>query len=371
VGIKIGSFVYFPELTVDGLATNNVLLSPAKSPDVAAEVGQQSRLVSNWSTHALELRATSLLSFHDDFASEDDRAWAVEGRGRLDVTRQTNFEALASHDFHQESRSDINAPRTGERPNVTTDVGALALNHRFNRLRVQLRGSATEYGYSDTVNGSVVENNSDRNETITEQAIRASWEFKPTFSIFSEVGVNQRAFEVPTFTDGIPRNSDGERVRFGIDFGSTGQVLRGEASLGWGLQTPHDPRLIDIEGLLFDANLAWRATELTSFLLTARTDIYDTTTADSPGVLTHYVGLEARHAFRSYLIATAGLAYTDYDYAAVPQHDRELRATLGTEYYANRDLILFGRYDHIDYNSNVPANAYVADDIRIGVRIRR
>ncbi len=58
--------------------------------DVSAEFLSSARLVSNWSAHALELNARCLTSFHDEFPSEDDAAWNVEARGRIDVTRRTN-----------------------------------------------------------------------------------------------------------------------------------------------------------------------------------------------------------------------------------------------------------------------------------------
>ena len=69
-------------IEIGGLATNNVLSSPEAQSDIAAEIRSTSRLVSNWSVHALEFQATTLSTFYEDFPSEDDKAWSVEGRGR-------------------------------------------------------------------------------------------------------------------------------------------------------------------------------------------------------------------------------------------------------------------------------------------------
>ena len=55
-----------------------------------------------------------------------------------------------------------------------------------------------------------------------------------------------------------------------------------------------------VDGLLIDADLTWRMTALTTLLFTAATDVAETTTADSGGVLERYVrprGL--RHKFTS------------------------------------------------------------------------
>jgi hypothetical protein len=311
------------------------------------------------------------MSFHDDFTSEDDRGWSVDARGRLDLSRRSNLQGLVSREVHQEGRSDIDATTTGERPDVTTDQAQLAFNHRFNRLSIQLRGSLADVDYSATRSGIIVTTNADRDTRTTDGAIRASWEFKPTLSLFSEVGLNTRRYDVAADSDGLFRDSDGERYRAGINFGSTGQTLRGEVSVGYGRQNPDAPELSDISAFLIDANLAWRATELTSLLLTARTELSDTTTAGSAGVAVHQAGVEVRHAFRRYLIATAGLSYTNYDYDSAPIEERELITTVGADYYANRDVILFARYQHIAYESNQSQSDYHADDVRLGVRVRQ
>jgi hypothetical protein len=366
VGIRIGSFVLFPEVEVGGLWTDNVLSSPDARADVAADVRSTTRLVSNWSRHALELRGTTHDTFHDDFPSEDDRAWSAEARGRLDITRRTNLQAIAGHDVSQEERSAIDANQMGERAGITVDRAELALNHRFNRLSVQLRGAVADVTYSDTDGVS----NADRDTLETRQVVRAAWEFKPTLSVFGEQEWNQRdKGGIPA--DGIPRDSEGTRTRVGLDLGSTGAVLRGTVSVGYGRQEPDDRRVAAVDAILLDANLAWRPSEITSFLLTAQSDIYDTTTVDSGGVVAHTVGLEARHALRRYLIASAGLVYTHYGYDATPLTERQWLSFAGLDYYASPGLVLFARYEHLDFNSADLDGDYESDEVRLGVRVRR
>jgi hypothetical protein len=366
IGIRVGSFVFFPEAEIGGLWTDNVLSSPDARSDIAAEIATTSRLVSNWSVHALELRGTTLTSFYDEFPSEDDRAWSVEARGRLDITRRTNFQGLVGHDVSQESRSAIDANLVGERAEVTVDRAELAFNHRFNRLSTQLRGSVADSTYSDTDGAS----NADRDTLETTEAVRASWEFKPTLSVFGEQELNQRDKRAAP-ADGIPRDSTGSRTRLGLDFGSTGAILRGTISVGYGVQDPDDRRLQSVDAFLFDANLAWRPSEITSFLLAARSDIYETTTEDSGGVIAHTVGLEARHALRRYLIASAGLSYTHYDYDSTPVTESELTSFAGLEYYASPELVLFARYQHLNFDPNDLDGDYKSDEVRVGARIRK
>ena len=132
--------------------------SPDGVGDSSLEVRPAARLASNWSRHAVEVRASGDLSFHDRFPSEDDRAYLVEGLGRLDVTSQTNFQGLIAHEVAQESRSAINANTAGTRPNVVVERLRGAFNQRFNRLTMQLRGNIIDTSYSDDlIDGQVVE----------------------------------------------------------------------------------------------------------------------------------------------------------------------------------------------------------------------
>lgn len=371
VGVRIGSFVLFPEAELGSSWYSNVLRSPSAQSDAALDFKPSGRLVSDWHRHALEFRAASTLSFFSDQDSENDRAYQLEARGRVDVTRRTNLQAFVARDYSQESRSAIDANRAGDRASLTNDRVGMTFNHRFNRLSLQLRGTFGDYTYSDVSVGGVVQSNADRNYTSLDGAVRASWEFKPTLTGFVEVGANQRDYSVLAQSDGISRDSKGERYRAGVSFGNTGQILRGEIALGYGTQTPDDTRLRQIDGILLDANLAWRMSELTTLAFNARSDIAETTTVDSGGVFTRSLGVEARHAFRRHLIGTAGLTYSKRDYEGVPIEESEWNADLGAEYFLSREAILFGRYRHTIFETSAPAGDYTSDEFHVGMRVRR
>ncbi len=371
IGIKVGSFVLFPEVELGFNSTSNVLRSPLPRSDLSFDVRPSARLVSNWAVHALEFRTAGTLAWFSEFDSENEQGYLIEARGRLDVTRRTNVQGVVSREVTQESRSAIDASTVGDRTDVTTDRAALTVQHRFNRLSLQMRGTVTDLSFGDVNALGVTQLNDDRNITTTEEAIRATWELKPALSVFAEVAVNQREYERATRSDGIKRDSAGERWRLGLDFGSSSRILRGEISLGYGTQRPDDPRLADVEGILIDSNLAWRITALTSLLFTARSEVSETSTTGSGGVLTRQAGVEARHAIRRQLIGSAGLAYTDQDYAGVDIDENEWRGTIGLEYFLAREAVLFGRYVHTRLESTEPQGSYTSDEIRLGVRLRR
>ncbi len=370
LGVRLGSFVLFSSLETDGDYNSNLFASPVALGDYSLEVRPAARLVSDWSTHAVELRATGDLSFHDKYPTEDNRAYLVEGLGRLDVTRRTNLQGAISQEYAQESRNAINASSIGTRPNVTVDRGRAALNHRFNRLSVQLRGAIVDTSYSTDVIDGVVESNADRDYSLFEEAFRPQWEFTPALFLFSDIAFNQRDYSIPAFTDGIIRSSTGQRYRVGVSFGDVGAYLRGEVSLGYGRQTPDNHELEVIDGMLIDANLTWLPTPLTSVLFTATSDVAETTTVDSGGVMERTYGLEARHSFETRLVGIAGLGYFTRDFVGAGIHENQLTAATGLEYYLSRQAVLFSRYQHTAFDTTSPNGNYTVEEVQLGVRLR-
>ncbi len=83
------------------------------------------------------------------------------------------------------------------------------------------------------------------------------------------------------------------------------------------------------------------------------------------------VGVEARHAFQRHIVATAGLIYLDQNYDNVDIEESQITAALGLEYFVNREWILFGRYEYLDFRSNQPGGDWTANDVRLGLRWRQ
>jgi hypothetical protein len=313
-----------------------------------------------------------LVSAFPGFASENDRAYAVEGRGRFDVSKATNVEVLFSHQRDQEGRQARDAADSArERETFATNRAAVALNHRFNRLSVQLRGSITDINYEPvaTVSGGVL-SNAQRDVTEYATGARATWQFKPTLFAFTDIALNDRGYQAAP-SDGISRDSRGYRVLTGLSFGSTGRIWRGDIGIGYGQQRPDDARLSSVGGMIIDANLGWRINELSSLLLTARTDFNDSTTVGQSGSRAQTFGVEARHVFQRHLVGLAAIRNTATDYRGTTLAERETTAELGFDYFLNRTTTLTGRYTHVDFGSSTAGADYTVDTVRFGVRVRQ
>ena len=87
--------------------------------------------------------------------------------------------------------------------------------------------------------------------------------------------------------------------------------------------------------------------------------------------MTRAAGVEVRHAFRTHLIGTAGITYTNQNFSGVPTMEDELRFDTGVEYFLSREASLYGRYRHTMFESNSPGASYDSDEVRVGMKLRR
>jgi len=371
-GIRIGSFVLYPEAELGVLSNSNMYRSSPARADWSWDARGTARLVSDWRAHAIELRATGRTSYYERFPTEDDRNLSLEARGRLDITRRTNLEGALSHTMDKDVRALIDAPtNAARRGDITTDRAAAAFNQQFGRATLQLRGGYSDVTFDNVqaVNGSII-SNAARNYTQSDGVARLSYALNRQAAVFTEMAYRARDYGVAA-GDGFLRSSTSDRYRVGLTFSPLGAFWRGEISVGYGNQTPKAAGLPTMEGFLVDASLAWKMTPITSFLLTLRSDFYDTTAAGSPGTLSREAGLEMRHAFRCYLIGTVGAKYAISPYTGISLEDKLFTGEVGLDYYLNANVSIYGRYQHLEFRSTDATRDYDAEVVRVGVRLRQ
>ena len=373
VGLEIGRFRVFPEVIVSGAYGDNVRQSStSRDSDVSLELRPSIRAQSNWRRHSLEGDVNAFGSYHNEFDTEDDREFSSNLRGRIDVTRRTNIEGEAGYALAQQSRGSADAPGGAiESPDVETLRGALALNHRFNRLSIRLRGEVSETQHDDAqLIGGGLSDESDQDNLERRFVLRGSYELNSAISIFSEGLVERRDFDSVANSDGLSRDSDAFGLRAGILF-DNGSKLYGEASVGLVRLTPDDRRLNDFDGVTFDGEITWRPTQLTTLTAQVSTSINATTVAGAAGALTHSANLRVQHELLRHFILSAGIGLDHVDYKGTSLVERSYSGELGAEYIFNRNAALIAVYQYDFFDTNSVNSAYTSNQIRLGMRFRR
>jgi hypothetical protein len=257
IGVRLGSFVLFPEVSVEGLSTDNALVaSDNEQSDHAVVVTPGLKIRSEWSRHLFEATLGGTYSSYSRFSELDDEAFHADGLARLDVTRRTNIEVTGLYDKAQEDIDATDAPAdAAERTPIITTAGTVQGSHRFNRLTASLRGGITEYDYEDVpLIGGGIANSDDRDYTEHKTTARLAYEFRPGVAAFVEGSVNTRDFDSLVDDDGIRRGSDGYQAQGGLGL-DLGGKLTGEIAASYAVQDPDEVTFEDISGFVFAAGL--------------------------------------------------------------------------------------------------------------------
>lgn len=371
LGLRMGSFLLFPELTAETIYSDNVFKTgkDAKS-DSALAIKPRLRLQSDWNVHELDATLSAVRSFHRSYSSEDDRDLEATLHGRLDVLQDTNLEAAAGYSFGQQGRGSIEFPTgAAERPDVTTLSAEGAVNQRFNRLNFRLRGGLTDHSESEVagIAGTPGAINNGQDYRDTETTLRAAYEFSPGLAVFTEGGLNWRSYDAST---GTTRDFHGRGGRVGAA-AELAPTVTGEVSIGYAVETPDSPKLRGIEGVILDGNLTWRPSALTTLALRASSGVDATTTAGTIGGFRQSIGLDIRHEFRRYFALLAGIGYAHRDFAGTPIVEREVDGHIGLEYMLSREWVLTADYSRTKFSSTEAGRGYTDDVIMAGITLRR
>lgn len=377
LGVRIGSFVFFPELETGVIGSNNVLGTRTDPhADAAYELASTLRVQSDWSRHSLTFLINSDDSWYANFPVEDDRIYSFLMRGRLDVSSRTHFGGELEGSQTQAGRNSVSLTDiSGNQINLHEQHAIVSADHTFNRLTLKASQTFADYNYDDFQNqrstgadGVPVQDVRDYSEAQT--ILRSTYEFNSAWAGFVEGAVNNREYREPVNVAGFRRGSDGYVLLTGADLRLWGTLL-GEISFGWGQQQPIDDRLAPVEGPLINADLIWMMTPITKVEFIARSEIDETTLEDSAGAVDRFYSLSLQHAFWRYLVLGGYGSYEVADFAGVEQVDQRVKGGLTGEYYFNPIVSLYGRYEHTHFVSTSTDSNYDEDEVRMGIKLRR
>jgi len=375
IGIRLGSFVLYPEAEFGTILTNNVLDTriDARS-DAALEFAPKLRLESDWSRHAFSAEVNSDRSWYNIFPIEDENNYQIVLRGRIDVTARTHLRAEAEKSQTQQGPSSISLTDiAGAQTKLHEEHVTASADHTFNRLTLKLSGTLADYNYDDiadpTLTGPVpFLDIRDYREAVG--TLRSTYEFQSSWAGFIETSVNERDYREPITSSGLRRGSSGTAVLGGLNLRLAG-TLFGEISAGWGQQQPIDNGFQPVSGPLLNADLIWLPTPVTKVEFLARSEIDETTLQDSLGAIDRFYELSLQHAFWRYLVLGAYGSYEVADFVGDPEIDQRLKGGVTAEYYLNPVTSLYGRYEHTAFISTDTASDFNEDEVRMGLKLRR
>lgn len=376
LGVDMGGFRLYPELSVSAQNSNNVFAAPApdEEEDLITRARLSGRLQSEWSNHEVRLYGSTSSTSYQDFDDNDVSAWSGGLASRIDVAR--DFQVFF----------DANATRAQESPMTTpsdlivaefveydqTNM-SLSLVKDFANVRVAAGVRHSTFDFEDGVlEGGAPLEADDRDRTVDEASLRVDVAVSPGFGFFVEGRANRREFDLGPPDTSVDRNSEGYRALAGVRLEAT-NVVFAEFGAGQYSQSYEEVGQEDSEGASAYARLEWQPDELVSVRLGAEREIADTGAAGAVSEVRDNVEVAIDYELRRNIILGISASSTQAEYEGLDRQDERFGARATLDWQFNRVLGVSFGYEHFEQTSEglSPGRDYEVDEASFTIRLRR
>lgn len=357
VGVRLGGFFLYPDLSVQESYNSNVFATNSnEKSDFITSIEPTLDLRSNWNNHALNVHADSRVVRYWDYDDENFTDYTLSADGRLDVLRDFRLLAGVGYQVRHEPRSSPDNQGGTEPTEYSVMGGNIGAEKDFNRLSLRWDGKAEQYRYDNVRNssGSLIDQ-SGRDRDQYETGLRAGYEVGPLRQLYVMGTYNTREYD--KLTSGFNRDSDGYLTAVGAQYDLTGIIFL-DAYVGYRKQDYDDRRLNEMDGWASGVKVTWNVTRLTTVTGTLDRDIEETTLANSAGYFQTRAELRADHELLRNLILTGSVGYQNDAFEGITRDDDYYLAGLGAKYLINRNFSLSGGYSFRTRESNLPGSDF-------------
>ena len=378
-GVRIGTFTLKPAVELVWEHHDNIFFLPnIEISDNIFHVVPRFTLNSDWSRHALNLRAYADFARYKDWDSQDFDDWLVDLDGRFDFKLGSAFNYRADYMHLHEDRGNSTAAR-GVKPTIVKFTGfGVGYYHTFNRVKATLgyRPQDIDYDNSFTLNGDIVDNQ-DRDRSEDTLTVRLDYEYSELSQIFVAYNGNKRDYDQQFDDEGYERSSDGYNIRLGAAWQMSG-LIYGDLFVQYLKQDYDDPRLGDIDGYGLGADLEWTPNDRTSVSFNFANTVQETVLAGVSGYNSKLYSARLQYELRRNLMGNLRISYTDNDYknnssTEELSNTQVTRANIGLSYLFNRNFSLSAGYLYQKQkaDNNSPDFEYTANRFFITLLMER
>ncbi|MGF1639321.1 MAG: outer membrane beta-barrel protein [Rhodospirillales bacterium] len=374
LGVRAGSFLVFPQMSVQQEYNDNVFATRKdEEDDFVTSLRPGLSIESDWSNHALNFSTGADFGFYADKNSQNYRDWNASLDGRLDVTRDIQLFGGGGVARLHEERGSPDDVGTKEPVKYHLFSGFASYVHTLDRLNFTLTPEFRRHDFDDAqrfTGPSSNEDDRDRNELTA--SFRTGYEITPSYEAFLRLGGNRRKYDQTPDDNGFDRDSWGYEAVLGAAFDLTG-VTAGDIFAGYQKQRLNDDSNLDnIDGPTFGASLEWSPTTLTTIGARVVRNIETTTVNRASGLWGTLGEISVDHELLRNLLLNGTFSAAQNDYQGISREDWVYTAGFGARYMMNRNFHFNLGYRFRSRNStNQPgsgANDYIENRVRISLQ---
>jgi hypothetical protein len=369
-GVRVGSFVLRPSLTVSETYDSNVFASDTgEVSDFVTEINPNVVFESDWASHSLRLEADLEQSLYASAGSEDATDWTLGASGGVDVLRDTQVRVGLLYGALTVNRGGPEEVGSAAEPTKYKIFdGSIGLTQRINRLSVDVDAGYTDLDFDDTpLIGGGLDENDDRDRSVLETAVQVGYQLVGDTIVFLRGTYNERDYDLDTPAVAVNRDSDGYEIVAGASF-ELGSLATGEVFAGYQEQSFDDPSFSPVSGVAYGASVDWYVTPLTTLRFSSDTAIEDTTSGGASAFQRQTLGVGVDHEFLRNLVASLDLDYTEEDFAGSVRKDEIYGVAVGIDYLIDQ-VFSIGVFVGYDERDSSIADLSFSREV-VGVRLR-
>lgn len=367
IGIRRGSFVFFPRASVQVQYDDNIYATDRNPKDDLITILSPALSVrSDWTNHALNFDVNYTAGLYAAQQNELFMDYSATIDGRLDITRNSALSGALSVSHEHEERGSPDEVFGREPTEFTVYTAQTGYFHRFNRITTLLEGTYNRLDYRDVAAGGITTNipsnfvvptsggqinNDDRDRDEVDVTGRVGYEIQPGYEAFVRGSFNWRSYLQARDDSGFNRDSRGYRVDAGARLDLTG-IIFADVFAGYLSQNYEDRALPTVTGWYTGLTGYWNVTGLTTITGAINRRVGETTQAGASGSLDTDFSLNVDHELLRNVIVSGGLRYANSDYKGFNREDDLYSGNVGATYLVNRNAQLRAAYTHTTRDSN-------------------
>jgi hypothetical protein len=375
IGVRLGTVIINPSMTLSTLATNNVFVNNAnKMSDVALVYQPYVRASSDWSRHRIVAEAAGDIRRFETATTRNQNAWYVNGQGRVDISQRVvaTVDLQASRVFESPYTNDL-ALNVTIFSRYLRKTGALKVVYTGGRVRGTVIHDRTSYAFNafELPDGSF-RTQQRRNRTVNRNILLGEFALTPSISVYGQTVYEVTSYPFRLDDGSANRDSSGIAALAGISVDLAG-LMRGAIGVGYNKRDFRAATYKDVAGPSIQARVQFFPSPITNFSIAVQREFQDANFGGGGAFTSTRFIADIDHELLQNLILSASTTVTKRDYADQDSSTNVFQASAGTRYQLTRSLSLgaTSNYGKTKPNGLILGNPFSELRGMLSVRFRR
>jgi hypothetical protein len=340
LGVRVGSFVVHPSVTVGANYSTNVYEDDRnRRGDAFLGVAPFLTVDSDWATNHVGLVGAGDLRRYSRLTLRDQNAWYIFTDGELEVHHDLTVRADAQIDrsyetpYEEDVANNLTVPSTYLRK-----FSALRATYDPGRSRITLAADISGYTFSTIrfADGRTRDQRY-RNRSIDRASAEYDYALSPSISLYGQLIGDVTNYSLPIAFDIPNRDSSGFAVIGGTNFDLAG-VARGSLGIGYSRRDYKSSFYPTAQGVSVQAKVEFFPSELTTFNVLIQRQLQDVSLGNSGALWNNSVTVGIDHELFANLIVSGNAQYVRRQYVEEDLSTDVLQVHGEARYQASRGL---------------------------------